>query len=201
MNENTAVAYPEVPEIRTETRVRAIMVNPDRRRFVCTVRRPDEHLDVPALVLPGGRVEPGETPYEALTREVQEELGVTHVFSRNNSRLVKVCFPESRSQESNNDTTYRVELGFYRTDFDGVFVNKEEKKTLSVSWLTFEECLKMVGLSLKKPDDYMNFSDYSFSKGYEEHFKAQYGFFDALQCASSFDTRSERRKFPGSRNR
>ena len=46
-----------------------------RPRWVVTRRRPDAHLPG-AWELPGGKVEPGEAPADALVRELTEELGV-----------------------------------------------------------------------------------------------------------------------------
>ncbi len=43
--------------------------------YVVTQRRPDAHLGG-SWELPGGRVEPGESPAEAVIRELREELGV-----------------------------------------------------------------------------------------------------------------------------
>ena len=36
----------------------------------------------PSMDIPGGYVEPGETPYEACVREVQEELGIEPAIGR-----------------------------------------------------------------------------------------------------------------------
>ncbi|MCC6621176.1 MAG: (deoxy)nucleoside triphosphate pyrophosphohydrolase [Deltaproteobacteria bacterium] len=49
---------------------------PEDPRYVVTRRRPDAHLPG-AWELPGGRIEPDETPDAAVRRELAEELGVT----------------------------------------------------------------------------------------------------------------------------
>lgn len=61
----------------TRIRVAAAVVF-DGDRLLMTQRPPGDPL---ALLweFPGGKIEPGETPAEALTREVEEELGVRAV--------------------------------------------------------------------------------------------------------------------------
>src|SRR5580692_9549580 len=58
---------PELPVV-------AALILRDSRILVCQRRRDDSH----ALQweFPGGKVEPGEIPQEALARELREELGI-----------------------------------------------------------------------------------------------------------------------------
>lgn len=56
-------------------RVTAAVIEEDGRVFVAR-RGPGRHL-AGAWELPGGKVEPGETPEQALARELSEELGIS----------------------------------------------------------------------------------------------------------------------------
>lgn len=52
---------------------------PETLRCILSVSRKNDHDDVG---LPGGKVDPGETPYEAMVREVFEETGVRVLAAR-----------------------------------------------------------------------------------------------------------------------
>lgn len=58
----------------------AAVISDDARILICQRRRHDKF---PLLwEFPGGKVEPGESPEQALTRELREELGVDAVIGR-----------------------------------------------------------------------------------------------------------------------
>ncbi|MEE2060826.1 NUDIX domain-containing protein [Rhodococcus artemisiae] len=52
--------------------VRALLVDPDNRLLLCRARTPDGFT---VWITPGGGIEVGETQFEALTRELMEEVG------------------------------------------------------------------------------------------------------------------------------
>jgi 8-oxo-dGTP diphosphatase len=59
---------------RTRKLVVAALVRDERGRVMLTQRRADQPMPL-LWELPGGKIEPGESPVEALAREVREELG------------------------------------------------------------------------------------------------------------------------------
>jgi 8-oxo-dGTP diphosphatase len=56
-----------------------LVEDPLRKNYFLWVKR----HDVPVWVLPGGGIDPGETPEEAVTREVLEESGLIVTVERN----------------------------------------------------------------------------------------------------------------------
>lgn len=57
--------------------VKGIILSDDRKTLLMIMRR-----DVPVWVLPGGGIEPGETPEDAVVRELKEETGFTVAITK-----------------------------------------------------------------------------------------------------------------------
>jgi 8-oxo-dGTP diphosphatase len=66
---------------RARKLVVAGLVIGDDQRILITQRRADQALPL-QWEFPGGKVEPGEAPVDALVRELREELGVTVAVGR-----------------------------------------------------------------------------------------------------------------------
>ena len=84
----------------------AAVILRDRRILVCQRRRDDSH----ALQweFPGGKVERGEKPQEALTRELREELGIE-------STIGKELF---RTRHRYRDSGQTLELIFFQASVE-----------------------------------------------------------------------------------
>jgi 8-oxo-dGTP diphosphatase len=91
---------------KPELAVVAGLILRDSRILVCQRRRDDSH----ALQweFPGGKVEPGEIPRDALLRELQEELGITAIIGRELFRT------RHRYRESGQT----IELVFFQASVD-----------------------------------------------------------------------------------
>ncbi|HEV7965933.1 MAG TPA: (deoxy)nucleoside triphosphate pyrophosphohydrolase [Candidatus Acidoferrales bacterium] len=90
---------PELPVV-------AALILRDSRILVCQRRRDDSH----ALQweFPGGKVEPGEIPQEALARELREELGIE-------AKIGKELF---RTRHRYRESGQSLELIFFRASVD-----------------------------------------------------------------------------------
>ncbi len=101
-----------------EIEVVAAAIERDGRILICQRKRGSRH----ALKweFPGGKIEPGETPEEALARELREELGIEAVIGEEMADY-HVHYPGGRP----------IHLRFYRvTEFSGEPRNLEFEQIL-----------------------------------------------------------------------
>ena len=97
----------------------------DGRILLCH-RSPDRRWYPDVWDLPGGHVELGETPNEALKRELLEELGVS-VHSLSRDPLDRVC-------------THEFEMDIWPvTGWDGTPANLVPEEHDAIAWFTAEE--------------------------------------------------------------
>ncbi len=96
----------------------------DGNRFLAERRKLDKPLDPGAVAIPGGHLEAGESPIEALHRELAEELGVTA------GRTDYICTLLHRSAE------FRKLHYFAVWEWSGEIENNEAEALL---WLSFDE--------------------------------------------------------------
>lgn len=86
--------------------VAAVIERSDRRLLIGQRRRDD--TSPLKWEFPGGKVEAGETPEEALARELKEELGVT----------LKKSVPLGRVRHKHAVTAEELEILFYAVEID-----------------------------------------------------------------------------------
>lgn len=88
--------------------------------------------------LPGGKIEPGETPEEALYRELKEEVNVTPVKYEPLYNTDGVAnYIHRMSENQFHDTTYHI------TKFNGTVKNMEPEKCKGYKWLSIEDIMRL----------------------------------------------------------
>jgi 8-oxo-dGTP diphosphatase len=88
------------------TTVAAALITRDSKLLICQRRRDDTHPL--QWEFPGGKVEPGETPTQALERELREELGIDAIVG-------KELF---RTRHRYRDSETELVLIFFRAEVD-----------------------------------------------------------------------------------
>ena len=88
------------------TTVAAALITRDSKLLICQRRHDDTHPL--QWEFPGGKVEPGETPMQALERELREELGIDAIIG-------KELF---RARHRYRDSETELVLIFFRAEVD-----------------------------------------------------------------------------------
>jgi 8-oxo-dGTP pyrophosphatase MutT (NUDIX family) len=104
---------------KTVNRVRASVVCVDRGELLC-VRLRDPVSGVARLFVPGGAIEPGETPAQAAAREALEETGYQLVVDETSERVERYPFFWAGVQVACVTHFFRARLTGDRRQRDGV---------------------------------------------------------------------------------
>jgi len=129
-NGHSVRVYESVP-----ARVVAAILRRDNRLLLCH-RHPERAWYPDVWDLPGGHVEHGETPTEALARELREELAVD------------LRSPLGRPFDEVEDSAAAVNMTIWLIDYAGTIVNHAPDEHDELRWVTSDE---IAGLVLAHP--------------------------------------------------
>lgn len=128
---------------RTPYRLCVVGVFYDARGWVLTGKR----SDLGTYQLPQGGVDPGESPLEALYREMREELGVDKIIvTRGPIGLVRYDFPAglpakiSKSYQGQEQWWYACQLNDQEPDLR----RATSREFTEFRWMPIEECLAAI---------------------------------------------------------
>ncbi|NWF82348.1 MAG: NUDIX domain-containing protein [Bryobacteraceae bacterium] len=114
----------------------ALMVVRDGRLLLCKKRRGG------ALILPGGKIEPGETPEQCVIREVREELGGIKVVN-----LSLVGSYEDVAARLHGEMHQRIRIELYQGELRGA--PQPSAEIAELVWFGPEDNLENVAPSLR----------------------------------------------------
>ena len=114
-----------VPERATHRVVGAILRR--RNRLLLCHRHPDREWYPDVWDVPGGHVEPCETPSDALVRELREELGV------------ELSLPLGSPFGQLTDAATQIEMTIWLIDYDGAVANRSPEEHDEVRWIAAHE--------------------------------------------------------------
>ena len=79
------------------------------------------------VLLPGGSIEKGESPYDAIVRELKEEIGVTYEKEELTPKAVIIQYQPDYITKNNEKVTREVTTVIYEGKFKGMDLNNTNR--------------------------------------------------------------------------
>jgi 8-oxo-dGTP diphosphatase len=119
--------------LNTKYRSVAAIIKDEKGRILV-----EDHVKIGGYVIPGGKIDDGESEYSALCRELNEELGIfiDHMIFDRVMYFPNIAYPYGSGNYAD------FEQYFYTVQtFHGEIENREPTKHLSLKWMLPEELL------------------------------------------------------------